>query len=174
MTHPSKSSPQPYSNPYVAGVGLGLVLLGAFVIMGRGIGASGAVSACVSACVNAISPAHAQNVSTFSRYLETSLLRDWLVLEVGGVALGGYVSARLAGRRAPSVDKGPRISTRGRFALAVLGGALVGIGAKLARGCPSGQALTGGAMLSAGSWAFMMAVFAGGYALASLMRRQWT
>ena len=30
--------PKPYSNPYAAGFGLGLVLLAAFVIMGRGLG----------------------------------------------------------------------------------------------------------------------------------------
>ncbi|MBF8248605.1 MAG: putative transporter component, partial [Bacteroidetes bacterium] len=35
---------QPYSNPYLAGLGLGLVLLAAFVVMGRGLGASGAFS----------------------------------------------------------------------------------------------------------------------------------
>lgn len=163
-----------YANPYVAGVGLGLVLLGAFVVMGRGIGASGAISSCVAACVNAVAPAHAESVPAFSRYLESGLLRDWLFVEVLGVAAGGYVSARLAGRVERGVDKGPRIGVGGRFALAVLGGALVGVGAKLARGCPSGQALTGGATLSVGSWAFMMAVFAGGYALAGLMRKQWT
>ena len=36
--------PKPYWNPYIAGIGLGLVLLAAFVIMGRGLGASGAFS----------------------------------------------------------------------------------------------------------------------------------
>jgi uncharacterized membrane protein YedE/YeeE len=50
----------------------------------------------------------------------------------------------------------------------------MGIGAKLARGCTSGQALTGGALLSVGSWAFMLSVFAGGYAVAYFFRRQWT
>ena len=35
-------APQPYWNPYLAGFGLGLVLLASFVIMGRGLGASGA------------------------------------------------------------------------------------------------------------------------------------
>lgn len=173
MAEQSDRAPQPFANPYVAGVGLGLVLLGAFVLMGRGIGASGAVASCVAACVNAVSPEHARNVDAFSRYLGTGLHRDWLVLEVLGVALGGYVSARLAGRARATVDKGPNVSVRTRFLLATFGGALVGVGAKLARGCPSGQALTGGAMLNAGSWAFMMAVFAGGYAFASLMRRQW-
>ena len=37
-------SAKPYSNPYLAGFGLGLVLLSAFVVMGRGLGASGATT----------------------------------------------------------------------------------------------------------------------------------
>jgi len=53
------------------------------------------------------------------------------------------------------------------------GGVLLGIGARLARGCASGQALTGGALMSAGSWAFMFSIFAGGYAFAWLVRREW-
>ncbi|MFO0674183.1 MAG: YeeE/YedE thiosulfate transporter family protein [Polyangiaceae bacterium] len=170
----SAPSPRPYANPYLAGVGLGLVLLAAFVAMGRGIGASGAVSSCVVACVNAVAPAHAQAVRAYEPYLEGSLLRDWLFVEVVGVAVGGYVSARLAHRVKRGVDRGPRISDGARFALATVGGVLVGVGAKLARGCPSGQALTGGATLNVGSWAFMLAMFVGGYGLAWLVRRQWT
>ena len=50
----------------------------------------------------------------------------------------------------------------------------MGFGAKMARGCTSGQALTGGTMLSVGGWAFMLAVFAGAYAFAYFVRRQWT
>ncbi|MNC98832.1 hypothetical protein D3C83_169090 [compost metagenome] len=49
----------------------------------------------------------------------------------------------------------------------------MGFGAKLARGCTSGQALTGGALLSAGSWIFIASCFATGYALAPVMRRLW-
>jgi hypothetical protein len=49
----------------------------------------------------------------------------------------------------------------------------MGFGAKLARGCTSGQALTGGAVLGVGSWAAMMAIFGGAYALAYFVRRQW-
>jgi uncharacterized protein len=72
-----------------------------------------------------------------------------------------------------AVEKGPRVSVRTRLLFAFAGGALMGVGAKLARGCTSGQALSGGAVLNAGSWAFMIMVFAGAYALAWLMRRQW-
>ena len=57
------------------------------------------------------------------------------------------------------------------FALA--GGVIMGIAAGLARGCTSGQALSGGALLATGSWVFMLMVFAGGYATAWFVRRQW-
>src|SRR5206468_11378754 len=45
--------PRPYANPYLAGVALGLVLLAAFVIMGRGLGASGAFASTAAGVVSA-------------------------------------------------------------------------------------------------------------------------
>jgi hypothetical protein len=100
-------------------------------------------------------------------------LKSWLIFEVIGVALGGFISAALAGRLRKTVEKGPRISTRGRLGLAFVGGTLMGVGSKLARGCTSGQALSGGALLNVGGWAFMLMVFVGGYALAYFLRREW-
>ncbi|MDL1893868.1 hypothetical protein FBQ87_13425 [Sphingobacteriales bacterium CHB3] len=168
---------QPYWNPYLAGVGLGLVLLAAFVIMGRGLGASGAFTSLVSVGVNAVAPEHAKFNAFFSEYLGDGThhpLKEWLVFEVIGVLVGGFISGSLAHRIKGTVEKGPRISIRGRMMFAFVGGILMGFGAKLARGCTSGQALTGGALLGVGSWAFMLAVFAGGYAVAYFFRRQWT
>ena len=49
----------PYASPYVAGVGIGVVLLLAFVLMGRGLGASGAFSSVVAAAVSTAAPSHA-------------------------------------------------------------------------------------------------------------------
>ena len=59
------------------------------------------------------------------------------------------------------------------LAMAILGGVLMGIAARLARGCASGQALTGGGALSLGSWIFMMMFFAGAYLFAPLLKKQW-
>ncbi len=168
--------PQPYWNPYIAGIGLGLVLLAAFVIMGRGLGASGAFSSVIAATANEVVPEQVLANGYLSEYIGDgthSPLKDWLVFEVIGVLVGGFISGSLAGRVKKSVDKGPRISIKGRLGFAFLGGILMGFGAKLARGCTSGQALTGGALLNVGSWAFMMMVFAGAYAMAYFMRRQW-
>jgi hypothetical protein len=169
-------TPRPYANPYIAGIGLGLVLLAAFVVMGRGLGASSAFMAVVATGVNAVAPAHAQANPYLAEYLgdgSQSPLMDWTVFEVLGVVAGGFLSGTLAGRVRGGVERGPRIGTAGRLAYAFAGGGLMGIGARLARGCTSGQALTGGALLNVGSWAFMLCVFAGGYAFAWFMRRQW-
>ncbi len=168
---------QPYWNPYVAGCALGLVLLSAFVIMGRGIGVSGAVTTTVVAGVNAVAPAHTQANPYAAAYLgdgATNPYRDWLVIEVVGILAGGLVSAVLAGRFRWKIERGPRIGARGRLLAAFGGGAVMGFATRVARGCTSGQALTGGAMLSVGSWVFMIAIFAGAYATAYLVRREWT
>lgn len=168
--------PKPYWNPYAAGFGLGLVLLAAFVIMGKGLGASGAFSTFVSTGINTVAPAHAKANEFFSAYsdqVSANPFKDWYVIEVLGILIGGFISGFLAHRFKTTVDKGPNISNKGRFTYAFIGGAIMGIGAKLARGCTSGQALTGGAQLNVGSWAFMIFIFIGGYAAAYFVRRQW-
>jgi uncharacterized membrane protein YedE/YeeE len=168
--------PQPYWNPYISGIGLGLVLLAAFVIMGRGLGASGAFSTVVAVGVNEVAPSQTADNSFYKGYLgdgTESPLKNWLVFEVIGVIIGGFISGSLAGRVKKVVEKGERITTPKRLLYAFTGGTLMGIGAKLARGCTSGQALTGGALLSVGGWAFMLMVFVGAYVMAYFVRRQW-
>jgi uncharacterized membrane protein YedE/YeeE len=139
-----------YSDPYLAGIGIGLVLLAAYALAGRGLGASGAFSSVLA--------------GTFD---------DWVVLELVGVAAGGFASAWASGRLRRSIERGPQLTGSGRMFAAVGGGIVMGFGAKLARGCTSGQALTGGALLAAGSWIFIATCFAAGYAVAPVVRRLW-
>jgi hypothetical protein len=166
---------QPYMNPYLAGVGLGLVLLAAFVLVGRGLGASGAFNSTIAWLASIVAPGFARSNEFLSVYLagDSHPLKAWLVFEVAGLFAGALLSGLLAGRVAGTVEKGPRVTARTRLALAFVGGGLMAFGAALARGCTSGQALTGGALLNLGSWAFMMCVFGGAYAVAALFRRQW-
>lgn len=169
-------SSRAYMNPYLAGIGLGLVLLASFVVMGRGLGASGAFSAAVAWAMNAIAPGYVARNEYLSPYMgdgSTHPLKAWLVFEVMGVFVGALLSGLLAGRVKRVIEKGPRVSNGVRLLLAFVGGMLMAVGADLARGCTSGQALTGGALLNAGSWAFMMCVFGGAYAVAWLFRREW-
>jgi uncharacterized protein len=166
---------QPYTNPYLAGIGLGLVLLAAFVLVGRGLGASGAFNSSIAWLVSLVAPGYARSNAFLAGYLGggTHPLKAWLVFEVAGAFVGALLSGLLAGRVALAVEKGPRVSVAARLVLAFVGGSLMAVGAALARGCTSGQALTGGSLLNLGSWVFMMCVFGGAYAVAFFVRRQW-
>ncbi len=163
-------------NPYLAGIALGLVLLASFLVMGKGLGASGAANRIGVFVAESVAPAHvAANPNlAATKGDHASVLDDWLVFEVLGVLLGGILGAVTAGRFGAKVIRGIGVSVSSRLAFAFGGGVLMGLAARAARGCTSGQALSGGAVLSVGAWIFMLSVFAGGYAFAWFVRRQWS
>ena len=171
--HPAK--PKPFWSPYLAGLGLGLVLLLSYIIAGQGLGASGAFARFEYYLMHLIVPGHIESNPYLGKYFADGAnpLNNFLVFLILGVLTGGFVSGITAGRFRKTVEKGPRISNKGRFFFAFFGGTLMGFAARLARGCTSGQALSGGATLALGSWIFMFAVFAGGFAAAYFIRRQW-
>jgi uncharacterized membrane protein YedE/YeeE len=174
MSDSARRMARPYADPYLTGVALGLTLLAAFVLVGRGLGASGAFASVAASAVDAVSSSSARSNSFFADHLDSGgPLRDWLVIELAGVFVGAWVSAKLAGRVRLEVERGARSSVRGRLVAATGGGAVMGVGAVLARGCTSGQALTGGALLSVGSWLFIVGAFAAAYAVALLRRGAW-
>jgi uncharacterized membrane protein YedE/YeeE len=165
-----------YMNPYRAGFLLGLVLLAAIVISGRGLGASGAVKSGVIAAVEVAAPTHASRAPFYKEYATEhggNPLKQWLVFEVIGVLVGGFLSGLVSGRLTWETERGPRVTTAVRIVAAVIGGALFGIGAQFARGCTSGAALSGMAVLSTAGFVTMMAIFGTGYAVAYLFRRLW-
>ncbi len=171
----NKPNPNKYWNPYWAGVALGGVMLASFLIMGNGLGASGTANRLGVAAVNAVAPAHVDGNEYMARVKAggTKPLDNWLVFEVIGMLLGGVVAAYTSGRMGRKITRGPNISAGGRLALALSGGLLMGMAARLARGCTSGQALSGGALMSVGAFVFMFAVFGGAYALAYFLRKEW-
>jgi uncharacterized membrane protein YedE/YeeE len=169
-----RRAPRPYADPYLAGVALGLVLLAAFVLAGRGLGASGAFASVAAVAVDNVSSPAARGNVFFADHLDAGALwRDWLVVELAGVCVGGWISAKLARRARVAVERGPHTTVARRLAAAGGGGAVMGVGAVLARGCTSGQALTGGALLSVGSWLFMLGAFAAAYVAAFIFRSAW-
>jgi uncharacterized protein len=167
-------NPEKYWNSYAAGVALGLVLLGAYLFVGKGLGASGPALRIDSVVVGALSPAHVAHTPPLAHLgADGHPLDNYFIYVLIGTFLGGTVAAYTSGRLAHGVVRGPTASVGLRLALALAGGVLLGVGARLARGCASGQALTGGGLLSVGSWVFMFAIFAGGYGAAWFVRREW-
>ena len=170
-----QSRARPYINPYLAGTLLGIVLFLAFFITGSGLGASGGLNRLLVFAQNAISPEHIDQVPYLLKMAggDANPLDSWIVFLTVGTIFGGFISGLLGRRIKLETNKGPQIGNKTRWLMAFIGGALMGYGARLARGCTSGQALSGGAVLSVGSWAFMFAVFAGAYALAYFFRKFW-
>ena len=166
---------RPYMNPYLAGTLLGVVLFLAFFFTGTGLGASGGLNRMLVFFQNLITPEHIDQVPYLLKMAggKANPLDSWIVYLTIGTIAGGFLSGLIGRRVKIETNKGPRIGNKTRWMMAFLGGILMGYGARLARGCTSGQALSGGAVLSVGSWAFMFAVFAGAYALAYFLRRYW-
>ena len=159
-------------NPYVAGILLGLALLASFAFLGAGLGASSGIARVGAFLEGSVLPEHTRASEYFGAW-GANPLNYYLVLMFAGTFLGGVFSALLAGRVAPQVERGAQCGAGRRLGLALSGGVLAGFASRLASGCTSGQALTGSAMLLTGSLVFLVCIFAGGYAAAFFVRRQW-
>ena len=171
----TQKSAKPYVNPYVGGILLGLVLFGAFFLTGNGLGASGGLNRLIVFIQDLFFSEHVDRTAYLLAMAGGSKnpLNSWVVMVVLGVLAGGFSAGFFNGRVKLETRKGPNVTKRNRWMMAFMGGAFMGYGARLARGCTSGQALSGGAVLSVGSWAFMFAVFGGAYALAYFVRKAW-
>jgi uncharacterized membrane protein YedE/YeeE len=165
-----------YLNPYLGGVLLGIVLLAANYVSGRGLGASGAIKSTVVTAMTTIVPSAGEKSAFLQEFKEShgeNPMKTWLVFEMLGVLVGGFLSGAIAGRLKFKVEHSPKITSGKRLFLALGGGVLFGFGSQLGRGCTSGSALSGMAVLSLGGFISMMAIFGTAFALAYLFRKNW-
>jgi uncharacterized membrane protein YedE/YeeE len=172
----TKEKGRRYLNPYVGGVLLGLVLLAANFVSGRGLGASGAIKSVVATSIETVKSDAVNTMPFMAEYAGThsgSPMRSWLVFQMLGVIVGGFLSGTVAGRLKLKVEHSPKITSRRRLIFALAGGILFGLGSQIGRGCTSGSALSGMAVLSLGGFVTMMAIFGTAFALAYFFRRNW-
>ena len=165
-----------YMNPYLAGTMLGLVLLLAMFLSGRGLGASGAIKSAVVTTADVVTPKLAEANTYTSRFIndERSPMNNWLVFETFGILFGGLLSGILFGRlKKPRIEHSPKINSKTRLIAALIGGALFGIGSQFGRGCTSGAALSGTGTFSFGGMIVMFAIFGSAYAFAWFFRKLW-
>lgn len=162
-------------SPYIAGAGLGLTLLATFAIVGWGLGASSAFSLLTGVGMSKVSPEYARSLEYFSQYLDVEApLMNWVLFEILGLFLGALAASLTGGNFKFRLDKGEHMSRRTRLFTAFGGGILIGFASRLARGCTSGVALSGGAQLAISGWVFVISMFIGGFVVAALFRRLWS
>ncbi|MCK5856635.1 MAG: YeeE/YedE family protein [Bacteroidales bacterium] len=165
-----------YMNSYLAGILIGVFMIGAYYFSGEGLGASGALKAVVVATVDGVNHDYAKDAHFFSARVqneEQSPAKSWLVFEVLGVIAGAILSAALAGRLKMEIIKGPNITNNKRLIFALIGGLLFGIGSQLGRGCTSGMVMSGMGVLSLSGFIGLIAIFGGGYIIAYFFRKLW-
>lgn len=162
-------------NPYLAGIILGLVLLLSFYLTGRGLGASGAMKSVVVTTIESVAHTKAEESGFYAKYIDEGEhpMNNWLVFQVLGVVVGGFLSGALSGRLSIKTEHSPNITKRRRIIMAVLGGALFGFGSQFGRGCTSGAALSGMATLSLAGFVTMIAIFGTAYLFAYFFRKNW-
>ncbi len=166
-----------YMNSYIAGFLMGLILLGTIYVTGRGLGASGAVKSAVIATVKTVTPEHFEQTQYYQNYNNShngeNPLKSWLVFEIVGVIIGAFLSGLLSNRIKFKLDKGPGVTNTVRIIAAIIGGSLFGIGSQIGRGCTSGVALSGMAVMSFGGIITLIAIFGSGYLVAFFFKKLW-
>ena len=166
-------TPEPYWNPLLAGILLGMVLLSTFVITGHGLGATGFTTRLTAWIGMYLAP-----ISTSANdYLggmveEGNPLNAWISWQVIGVAFGAFISAYLAHRIGFKMDGGKFLGGSKRPITALLGGILAGFGARIAAGCTSGLGLSGAAVLSLAGFTFLGTFFAVGLLVSRFMKEE--
>lgn len=162
----------PYLNPYLAGFLLGLTLLASFVILGKGVGVIDGLARISSWCVLQVAPQQVIDSEYFGAW-GSDPLKFYLVFMVTGIFIGGFVSAVTSRRVQVQTERGASFSVGKRLLLATFGGLIVGFAGHFGKECFLGGGLSGAALLTTGSFAFLISTLAGGYLAAWFFRGQW-
>lgn len=148
---------------YIVGLLMGLLLTAVFAY-GYQIGASSGIARISALIEQAMAPSLIEKGSYFHKQLSDQVIFNWRVLFVIGIFVGSLIATRLSRQPAPKQNtiwtRSFGSSAAKRYAAAFFGGVLLMVGARLANGCTSGHAISGGAQLAVVSWVFMIVLFA--------------
>jgi uncharacterized protein len=158
-------------SPYAVGAGIGVLSWIAFVLSDKPIGCSTAFTR-TSGMIEKLLRGRKVHDKPYYRKFAPEI--DWEWMLVVGVIIGAFLSSKLsqtfgiewvpAQWQAVAGDSGLT-----RWAVALLGGVIMGIGTRWAGGCTSGHGISGTLQLAGSSWLAAMSFFAGGIATAMLI-----
>ena len=159
-------------NPYVVGIGIGVLSWVAFGVVNQPLGISTALSSVSSVCVLPFSGA--EGVARNAYWAKTPLRWDGGTLFLVGTFLGSLLSVLVS--RSFQWETIPTVwrerfggSVAWRWTWAFLGGGLLMFGARMAGGCTSGHGISGSLQLAVSSWTFFLTLFAAGAVTAWLL-----
>lgn len=159
-------------NPYVVGVGLGLLSWAVFAVVNAPLGITTALSQVSGAVAEPMLGEEGLKANPY--WAKNMPAWDYGTLFLVGTFVGALASALLS--RTFRVEAVPAVWRERfgggaglRFAGAFAGGVLAMYGARMAGGCTSGNGLSGSMQLAVSGWVFFVVMFAGGVATAWLV-----
>lgn len=159
-------------SPYVCGALLGVVAATSMAVFGHRLSGGGAYQQLAAPVGRAL-----VKDSVYFHHVLVGAGQWELVALLGGLA-GAFASARLSGtfrvRTMPDAEwvRAFGASTKRRWMVGFLGAALTELASGIAGGCTASLAISGGAALAPGAFAFMAAMFLGGVPTAWLVSRR--
>ena len=162
-------------NPYLVGIGIGVLSWLAFGLVNQPLGISTALSSASSVC--ALPVMGSDGVAQNAYWAKNPLKWDGGMLFLIGTFLGSLLSVLVS--RTFRLEKVPTTwsqqyggSTAKRFLAAFLGGVIIMFGARMAGGCTSGHGISGSLQLALSSWTFFLTMFASGIVTALVLFRK--
>jgi hypothetical protein len=158
-------------SPYVVGAGIGVLSWFTFLISRKALGCSTAFARTAGMVERAF---RGERVTRKPYYRLFKPAVDWEWMLVLGVVLGSLISSWLSGSFDPQWVPGRWAATFGgavipRLLVALVGGVLIGFGARWAGGCTSGHGISGTMQLAVSSWIAALCFFVGGIVAAVLL-----
>lgn len=151
-------------SPYVVGIGIGVLSWITFVLSDKPIGCSTAFAR-TSGMIEKLF--RGRKVAEKPYYKKFAPAIDWEWLLVIGVIIGAFLSSKLSGRFELGWIPAQWGQAAGespiyRWLIALIGGVIMGFGARWAGGCTSGHGISGTLQLAVSGWLAAMCFFVGG------------
>ena len=172
---PARTEAKARWNPYLVGIGIGVLSWFAFDVLDEPLGISTALSSASSVC--ALPVMGSEGVAHNAYWAKSPLKWNGGMLLLMGTFLGSLLSVLVS--RTFRLEKVPATwsgqfggSIAKRFVAAFLGGVIIMFGARMAGGCTSGHGISGSLQLALSSWTFFLTMFASGIVTALVLFRK--
>jgi uncharacterized membrane protein YedE/YeeE len=158
-------------SPYVVGIGIGVLSWAAFLLSDKPLGCSTAFSRTSGMIERLFRGSKVQEKLYYKKFTPAV---DWEWMLVLGVFIGAFFSAKLSGQFQGDWVPTKWAATFGntpfaRWIVALIGGIVMGIGARWAGGCTSGHGISGTLQFAVSGWLAVICFFIGGIATAMLL-----
>jgi uncharacterized protein len=158
-------------SPYAVGVGIGVLSWFTWLVSKKPIGCSTSFARSAGMIEKLF---RGQKVEQNLYYQEVQPVVDWQWMFVLGMIAGALISSLLSGDFGWQWIPGQWAAAFGtntllRVVAALLGGVLLGFGARWAGGCTSGHGISGTMQLAVSSWISAISFFVGGIIMAHLL-----